>query len=319
MLSAVVTGGALAALALTPQLGLSAANASTVSFSSRCCFDLRIVGDDSANRLRLSADGARIVLHDATPGATIRFEGPASRCTGEGTPTLSCARGSLVSPVSVLVAVGPGDSFDTGAPGCAGGEAFALAGGSRAGPGAGKANIWGGPFPDQFASYGRASVHGCGGADQLNATRGAANGGPGADFISERGDARLSGGRGDDQVIAANGGTAGGGDGDDELYDVEGRSTLHGGPGADQVGDRFCTHEDRTGDGHDRMFGGRGQDYLAAGCVSRPVAGDPGAQRLVPTEPDLLDGGPGDDRGQAGRRSVTRRLEHIAWLPRTVR
>jgi hypothetical protein len=298
---------------------IGAAQASTVSFSSQCCFELRIGGDNGVNRLNLSAHGGQIVVQDTAPGAAIHFNGAPSRCTGDGTATLRCGRDSLVNPITVLVIVGPGDSFDLGAHGCTGGDAFALAGGSRETPGKAEASVWGGPFPDQFASYGRSNVRGCGGADQLNATRGLASGGPGPDFISERGDARVLGGLGGDQLIAADGGVAGGGDGDDELYDTAGRSTLYGGPGDDQVGDRFCVHEDRTGDGHDRMFGGRGRDYLAAGCVSRPVKGDPGAQRLVPTEPDFLDGGSGDDRGQAGHRSVTRRFERVAWLPRTVR
>lgn len=67
------------------------------------------------------------------------------------------------------------------------------------------------------------------------------------------------------------------------------------------------------------MFGGRGQDFLAAGCITKPVKGDPSAERLVATEPDLMDGRPGHDGAQAGHKSEIRRIEHISWLPRIVR
>src|SRR4051794_4576997 len=230
----------LAAVGLPTSPGVSAASASTLSFSNHCCHELRIAGDASPNRLHLSADNARIALQDATPGATISFRGPGSRCVGEGTATLDCARGSLVTPITLLIELGSGDSFDTGDHGCAGGLGFALAGGSRASPGPGEVTVWGGPYPDQFASFGRGIVHGCDGADQLDATRGKASGGGGPDFIGARASARLQGGPGMDQLIAADGGIASGGRGDDELYDTEGRSTLRGDRGSDQVGDRFC-------------------------------------------------------------------------------
>jgi hypothetical protein len=309
----------LAAVVPPTSLGVSAASASTLSFSNHCCYDLRIDADALPNRLHLRTDNQRIVLHDATPGATISFRRPGSRCVGEGTATLDCARGSLVTPITVLIDLGPGDSFDTGDHGCAGGGGFALAGGSRASPGPDEVTVWGGSYPDQFSSFGRGVVHGCGGADQLNATRGTASGGGGPDFIGARSSARLRGGPGTDQLIAADGGTASGGRDDDELYDTEGRSTLRGDRGNDQVGDRFCVHEDQIGDGRDRMFGGPGHDYLAAGCISKPVKGEPGAQRLVPTEPDFLDGGPDNDGAQAGHQSEIRRVEHTAWLPRIIR
>src|SRR4051812_39677966 len=102
--------GAMSAIAIG--LGAGSALASTVSFSNRCCFEMRIGGDDAANQLHLRADGGRLVVHDAAMGASIAFHGPASRCTGEGTATLSCARDFLVNPVTVLLVVGPGDSFD---------------------------------------------------------------------------------------------------------------------------------------------------------------------------------------------------------------
>jgi len=304
----------------SPAVGV--ASATTVSFPNGCCADMQIAGDAKANHLQLTATEDRIVLHDSAPGASITSPAP-FRCSGKGTSTLSCARDFLVAPITVYLIVGPRDSFDTGSAGCAGGAGFALAGGSREAPGRGEATIWGGPFPDQFASYGRARTNGCGGADQLNATLGVSHGGPGADFISARSSggssARLLGGPGHDQLIAAGGGEASGGAGNDELYDTTGRSTLRGDGGNDQVGDRFCVHEDRTGDGRDRMFGGPGRDILAAGCISRPVHGDPNAQRLVPTEPDFLDGGGGRDRAQAGRRSTLRRIERVTRLPRTIR
>ena len=316
-----IVGGAVAfgTLALATSPAISAAGASTLSFSNQCCYELRIAGDAATNRLHLTAENGRIVLRDAAPGATIGFRGPASRCTGNGTAVLSCARGSLVSPITVLIRVGPGDTFNTGGPRCAGGLGFALAGGSREAGGRGEATVWGGPYPDQFAALGRAVIDGCGGADQLNATRGKASGGAGPDFIAARASSRLLGGPGRDQLIAADGGSASGGRDDDELYDTQGRSTLRGGRGKDQVGDRFCVHEDRIGDGRDRMLGGRGGDFLAAGCVSKPVQGDPSAQRLAPTQPDFLDGGSGHDGAQAGHQSDLRHIEHTAWLPRIVR
>ncbi len=138
-------------------LEIGAASASTVSFSDQCCFDMRIAGDQGENQLRLTAKDGRIVLRDAAPGASIRFRGPASRCTGQGTATLSCDRAFLVNPITVLHLLGPGDSFDTGADGCAGGAAFALADGSRERGQVGKADVWGGPYSDRFAVFGRAT------------------------------------------------------------------------------------------------------------------------------------------------------------------
>lgn len=310
---------AIAAVLVVSSMAVSAAAASTVSFSNQCCFEMRIAGDDGVNRFNLTAAEGRIVVHDSAPGAAIDFHGPASRCTGEGTATLSCGRDFLVNPITVFVALGPGDGFDLGADGCAGGAAFALAGGSYSSAGQDEATVFGGPFPDQFASYGRSTVHGCGGADQLNATRGKSFGGAGPDFIGARGSASLFGASGTDQLIAADGGSASGGPDHDELYDIRGQSTLRGQRGNDLVGDPFCTHEDGTGDGRDRMLGGRGRDRLAAGCVSKPVKGRPGAQRLVPTEPDHLDGGRGSDLAQAGHQSTLRRIEEVSWLPRVIR
>ena len=310
---------AVAAVAMVPSVGASSASASTMSFSAHCCYDMRIADDSSSNRFHLRSTRERIVLHDASPGAAITFSGAQSRCTGEGTATLSCARQFLVSPIAVSLELGPGDSFDTGGEGCAGGWGFYLASPSWEASGKGVATVWGGTYSDRFAAYGRAVVHGCGGADILNATTGATYGGHGPDFIGARASARLIGGAGTDQLIAAAAGAAFGGAGNDQLYDLAGRSTLSGGSGNDKVGDQFCSHEDGTGDGRDRLRGGRGRDLLTAGCIARRVKGEPGAQRLVPTEPDVLNGGRGPDRAQAGRNSKVRRCGHVSWLPRIVR
>src|SRR4051794_19256770 len=203
----------LAAVVPPTSLGVSAASASTLSFSNHCCYDLRIDADALPNRLHLRTDNQRIVLHDATPGATISFRGPGSRCVGEGTATLDCARGSVVTPITVLIDLGPGDSFDTGDHGCAGGGGFALAGGSRASPGPDEVTVWGGSYPDQFSSFGRGVVHGCGGAGQLKATRGAASGGGGGALIRAKTGPRAAGGAGADPPDIPMAGAAPGGAG----------------------------------------------------------------------------------------------------------
>ncbi len=125
----------------------------------------------------------------------------------------------------------------------------------------------------------------CYGTGEADTISGTAEG----DNIDGRGGADVLHGRAGDDLLLGGFGrdTLRGGRGADELGGREGRDTEHGGPGSD------TKVTPSSGDGNDRVFGGRGDDWLSV--YSDRAEHDPAK------DVDLLDCGPGHDVGIINR------------------
>lgn len=258
-------------------------------------------------RLELVAGGEELKITDRSgkPIALRDFSERPAVCRGGGSATITCQRSRLVKPLITLrVALGRGDRFDIGKPGCRGNGGFESDLSFIDG-----ATYFGGNGNDErLLARNRARVFGCGGSDDIDASKSRVSGGAGVDWISAKG-GKIHGNGGDDQIEVSGNARAFGDGGTDYLKDGKGSSRLNGGPGKDGI---------YSGAGRDVLIGGPGRDIVEAGYRTKLISSTPPTYTQKPTQRDKLACGSGRDRAMAGRNSRVRGCERVTWLPRKI-
>lgn len=268
-------------LVLAPLLLLAtapAAEAATVSVGTRQDFPqapvLGVVhydaGPGEVNDLTWSFPAAGTVrFHDAAAAIAVT-----AGCTAVDAHTADCAAGRAQWSVEVTL----GDGADRAAP--ASPEGTGTAYGLRVAAGDGDDVLTGGAGP--------VTLDGEAGNDTLTTgpAYATADGGPGDDVLTGAGS--LIGGAGDDRITGT--GTS--------------FHNILGGPGDDDITGSPASDGIDGGGGRDTIRGGAGNDSIADGdgpAVPAPLitatAGD------QPVDADVLDGGPGSDALEYGRRT----------------